>query len=344
MSMLGMNGFEMQNAVDDGLIVLLGSAAYTTTLPPGSASARSVNVRGDRLESPWIDGVQTGSRKEPSGNRYWFQAFYRTALNGTRNDNNRIGTSRNGLESMVLSFEDNTNKVTLRVAGTVRATAVSFAVSTNTFCRLTMDVIQADGSDVNVYADGDLANAILTYTLTATDISNLAGKANGFFMEGDTITDTFIDDVFAMDPLDGVGVTNIQLIANKTVKPIPFTGDSPTYAQWAGTFADIDELPISDADDISTSTVDDASTFTHSGATEGDVSFCQTKWRTTRGDTSAGQNLQIRIRNGVTDKDETITSAPAAGNIIQHHQTAADGTAWDQTKFNPTEFGPVART
>ena len=173
MGILGANGFEAQTLVDDGVVTLAGSPAYSTTVPAESASARSLNISSDTIESPWIDGVQAGgSRNESSGTQYWFHGYYRTNSNDGRNDFNRFGTSRNGAESILLTFEDNTNKPVIRVAGIGRATAVSFSISTNLFTRFHIHVTQVDGGAVLVYADGNLADPVVSYTLTATDISH----------------------------------------------------------------------------------------------------------------------------------------------------------------------------
>lgn len=343
MGIMGMNGFEAQRLEDDGVIQVSGTSAliYDTRVPVGSASLRSLEANGNVGVQPWISGEQAGgTRIEPSGNEYWFHFEWQPDNNN--NANNRIGVSRNQTQVVTIGKTTTDGFVTIYVANVLRATGtVPFA--TKRFNRVHVFVNQVAGGNVEVYFEGDLVTPVLTYTLVAGDISALPGKPDEFYLDGGRTGVSYIDDVFAMDPNDGIAPTNINDLANASVQPSYIDGNG-FYTDWTGDFTDIDEVPADDADFIEATAINQASTFDCGNTTRDNVFFVQTKWRMTRTGTTAGSNVQIRQRLGVTDLDETITTAPGSGNVIQHHDTDATGAAWSVAGFNGSQFGPVSRT
>ena len=345
MGIMGMNGFEARRLEDDGVIQISGTSPliYDAQVPVGSASLRSLEANNNVGVQPWISGEQAGgTRIEPSGNEYWFHFEWQpTSATGALGAN-KIGVSRNQSQVVTISKANSTNFVQIYVANGLRATGtVPFAI--NRFNRVHVFVNQVVGGNVEVYFEGDLVTPVLTYTLVAGDIAALPGKPNEFYLDFGRSGVSYLDDVFAMDPNDGVAPTNINDLANASVQPSLIDGNG-FYTDWTGDFTDIDEVPADDADFIEATAINQASTFDCGNTTRDNVFFVQTKWRMTRTGTTAGSNVQIRQRLGVTDLDETITTAPGSGNVIQHHDTDATGAAWSVAGFNGSQFGPVSRT
>lgn len=343
MGIMGMNGFEAQRLEDDGLIYIsgVGSPLYNTAVPVGSSSLRSLRTNQQVLVQPWISGEQAGgTRIEPSGAEYWFHFEWQPSSSSS--NNNRIGVSRNQTQVITISKAATTNFVQIYVANVLRATGtVPFAI--NRFNRVHVFVNQVAGGNVEVYFEGDLVTPVLTYTLVAGDIAALPGKPDEFYMDFGRSGIGYLDDVFAMDPNDGVAPTNINNLANASVEPSLIDGNG-FYTAWTGDFTDIDEVPANDGDFIEATAINQASTFDCTDTARDNVFFVQTKWRMGRTGTTAGVNVQIRQRLGATDLDETITTAPGSGNVIQHHNTDATGATWSVAGFNGSQFGPVSRT
>jgi hypothetical protein len=344
---LGAQGFEAWRAEDDGLA---GPAVpgYTAFVPVGSASVLAVgifNIGALYVSSPWKSGEIAGSTpREPSGTRYWFH--YQIAQDSFP-ENGEFGCGRSGVPGITLGLRPGAGgqgEVAIRVAQIERARTVGLGLNLNAYYRLHVLVDEQDGGDVEVYLEGDLNTPILTYTLDATDISNLPGKPNEFWWSTQGgFPSMWVDDLFALDPDTGTTVPSIQVLANASIQGTRVDGDG-FYTQWNGDYTDIDEVPASDSDYIDATAVDQASTFTAQDASQSNVYFAQTKLRMIRSGTDAGVQMQVRIREGGVDKDEAITTAPGSGNVIQQHHTAPDGTNWSKAKFDASEFGPVSRT
>lgn len=350
MSILGMNGFEGRDGDLDGLITVSGNTQYTTTVPTGG-SQRSLQLQLDIHRMPWFSGeINTATYNEPSGSEYWFHYHQLWISNANNNDAIILGVSRGGSEVITYSHEDTTGEPTIRVAGVVRATASGATPSSGNWVRYHIHVEgHATGDTISLYADGVLTTPILTYTLIGADETSLAaiGKPNEFYAEGSTASSTHIDNVFALDPNDGVAPTNINLLTDAHIEPSTLNADSATYTDWSGSYTDIDEVPPNDTDFISSTTVNEVSTFGHTTVSNPLVLFAQTKWRVTRTGTVAGSNMQIRkasISTPATFADESSHVAPGDGNVLAQHHTAPDGSSWSKTLFDDTEFGPVSRT
>ena len=346
MSIMGLNGFEYGfnvNFEDDGLIVTGGGVGEQNFgTPAGSAStvrAIFLNMLGP-CHQPWVSGEQAGGTPNTaSGTVYWWHMYLQWS------NFNTLGYAGSGIgvtEGVTLSTGAG-GTVQLRVGGLDRGAESAAVLSLSAWHRFHVKIDHQTGGDVEVYLDGDLTTPIITYTLIAADITNLTGKGSGFWWQADGVTAVYCDDCFSLDPADAIGVTDIELLANASVQGISITGNG-NYQQWNGDYTDIDEIPASDVDYIDVASIDQAATYAVENASQAAVHFVQSKWRMTRTGSSAGVQAQVRIRNGATDKDETITAAPGSGNIIQHHHTAPDGSAWNKTKFDASEFGMVSRT
>lgn len=345
MSLLCILGCERQNVLRDRITVAAGTFTYSTTVPVGSKSSRSIGGSGASGRRPWYDG--NGTAQSPVGNTYWFHYQYVTGSNTASNDELRLGVGRNGTQGICVSAEDTTNKVALRIGSTLLGTATSEAFSADavSFKRVHVFVDHVNGGQVRVYTNGNLSAAVITYTLTGTDITNLTGKPNEFHfvMKGGDGSGRF-DDVFALDP-DGStsGVTDINQLLSVSVQPIPFTGNG-SYTAWTGTFADIDELPPSDTDFIEATAVGQAETFTHGGTDQARVYGVAINARVTRTGTTAGSNIAFRMRQSSTDSDTSDFAAPGDGDVSHIFQTKVGGGTWTPSDLLATEFGVVART
>jgi hypothetical protein len=350
MSIIGANGFEAGNIQADGLIGYGSPAFQPFGTPPGSASTYRCAIGNSNasapLRQPWVNGEQAGGTpREPSGNTYWWQM--RVLLPGGGSTIRRFGAARGGTPGVQVNVEAD-ETVQIYVGGNARGAASTFTVTINVWHTFHVFVNHIDGGDVEVYVDGDLVNPIATYTLDeggSSDLTNMGGKPNEFWWNNNSNSSQLIfDDCFALDPNDATGVVDIEEVVNASFQQVILDGNGFYQQQVSGDYLDLDEIPFSDADYIDFNNTNLAATFTIDNAAQPAVHFVQTKARITRTGTDAGSNLQMRLRSGGTDKDETTTVAPGAGYIIQQHHTAADAGAWDATKFNATEIGLITRT
>lgn len=340
---LGSRGFECRNTTRDRLIVTSGSFTYeTTNLPPNSQSGTTLAGQNSTFRAPWYDGV--GGQNEPSAEQVWFHARYYTILNNANNDGLRIGIGRDGTEYISISTEDSTNRITIRVAGTVRATSASAALSLSTWARFHVHITGDDAGDqVLVYMDGDLATPVVSYTLIGADATALSsvGLPNEFLVTMKLDSGSRIDDLIAWDPLDA-GFPGINYFASCGIAGIVFTGDG-AETDWSGSYTDIDERPASDADKIVAANVGDESSFTKPAISADNVFSVQVFARVTRTGTGAGSNLKVKINDG-TDFDEVTVAAPGDGDISVIFDTAPDGLAWSPVKYDATRVAFVAET
>ena len=344
-ALLRMVSCSLRNFAFEGINSLAGSPAYNTDVPAGRSNAtlaRSISGgTSAQWHVPWVDGEQTGSLKTPSGTNYWMMFHVKHTANTSQNDFARWGFGRNSGFALVISMVDTTGAVSLRLPVSGVVATSSDVIPINTWTRVHIEVDHQTGGAVNVYLDGDVVTPVLTYTLTATDITNLGGLPNGFHFTHPSSQTTRICDVFAIDA-DASGYTDIQLYAEAQVAAEVPDGEG-TDQQWTGAYTDVDSLPP-DANEITTNSVDQARTFTINDSTDDRCYYVQTHAKMTRTGTGAGSNCQIRLRDGATVLDETTTAAPGSGYVIQPHQTAPDGGAWTTAKANAAEHGVVTRT
>lgn len=339
---LGIHSFSNRNTDRDRLTILAGTATYdTSNLPPGSGSTTSMGGSGLAFRAPWYHG---GSTREPSGEAFWLMARYYNTVNTTGNDSLIIGVGRNGTEYVSVSAEDSTNKITIRIAGTVVATAASAAFSLSTWERIHLHFGGDDVGDVvSVYRDGDLATPVVTFTLTNTQAIALAaigGKPNEFYAatKSGAGGDRF-DDFIAMDPADP-GFEGIAFYGEFAVKDLRFNANSAVSGeqQWSGGFGNIDEVPPSDADKITASAVGNVSMFLKAAIGEDNVFGVKITARVTRTGTAAGTQIAILSRDGVDEESVTI-AAPADGDVTAIFENHPDTTPYSPTSFDANRFG-----
>ena len=248
MSIMGMNGFESRafaaNTTDATAMDRISGAAAavysSTVLPDGSPSVWSLVVQNQALTMPWYND-ESGTLNEPVGTFWLHGQWYQTG----GNPNQQFGACSSGLEYVTLSAVNVTGELTIRVAGSVVATAVA-AIPLSQYSRWMVECAFTGGSPtagdtIKVYLAGliDEGQEFLSYTLTGTDVTNLlavgSGKANGFYVRA-TFTQTFFDDLWAMDTgasvtanTDGdtTGGTTFTSAGAAFLTSIPNTGGTP---------------------------------------------------------------------------------------------------------------------
>jgi hypothetical protein len=338
---LGICGFEGQATAYDRITVSSGTAAYDAVSVPPGGSLYSCGGNGLSLRIPWHRD-DTAGRWEPAACHVWMHASYITNVNTTNNDGLRIGLGSNGAEYITISAEDLTNKVTIRIAGTLRATAASGAFSTGTWERLHLFIEgQSTGDVVSVYMDGNLSTPVVTYTLVGADQTALAavgsGKPNEFYMiakSGDS-TGRW-DNLFALDA-DDVDMPNIDELLEPSVAPRRPTGDG-TEQDWSGSYTDIDDVPASDADKCTSTAVGDESTFTHAAIAEDNVYAVKQILRVTRSGTDAGSNIALRSRSATDVASQTVP-APGDGYVQWIWEADPDDQPWSPVTFDAARLG-----
>jgi len=248
MSIMGMNGFESRafaaNTTDaTAMDRISGTSAANynnTTLPDGSPSAWCLIVQNQALTMPWYND-ESGTLNEPIGTFWLHGQWYQSG----GNPNQQFGACSSGLEYVTLSTVNTTGELTIRVAGTVRATSTA-QIPLAQYSRWMVECAFTNGSPaigdtIKVYLAGliDEGQEFLSYTLTGTDVTNLlavgSGKANGFYARA-TFTQTFFDDLWAMDTgasatanTDGdtTGGTTFVSAGASFLTSIPNTGGTP---------------------------------------------------------------------------------------------------------------------
>lgn len=341
---MGVLGFGERNLDRNRITLLGGGLSYeTVTLPSGSPSTTALTGSGS-WRRPWFDD-ETAGAFSPSGAEFWFHLRFKPGVNNTGNDTRVLGVGRNGTEYISISSEDTTNKVTIRIAGTLRATATSAAFSLSIYERIHVHVGGASTGDVvDVYANGDLSAPIVTYTLVGADQTALAaigGLPNEWRFTHNSTTNDNVDDLWCLDPNDPDAI-GIQFLIGSGVKEVLVDGDGPE-ADWLGTFADIDERPCVDADKITAGSVGDESSFTKPAIGEDNVFCFRFGARVTRSGTVAGSNLTLGILAGA-DTDGATVPAPGDGDVETTYQVGADGLPWSATSYDATRVAFRAET
>lgn len=335
---LGGRGFSCRDASRDRLTVLVGFVTYdTSNLPPESLSSTSAGGSSLTFRAPWYNDVTAG-QFEPSGEQVWFHARIYTTLNNANNGNMRVGLGRNGTEYVSVSAEASTNKLTIRVAGTVRATAASAALSLSTWARIHVQITGDDAGDqIHVYTDGDLSTPVVSYTLIGADATALSGvgKPNEFLCATKAAAAERFDDLIAWDPLDPA-FPGIEYFAACSLGDVVPTGNGPETGMTGG-YTEVDERPASDADKITASAVGQETSLTKAATTAPNVFAVQVYARVTRTGTGAGSNLALKINDGTND-DEVIVPAPGDGDVSHIFEAAPDGLAWSPVKYNATRI------
>lgn len=345
---LGICGFEAQNTTRDRITISAGSPLYSTTnLPSGTGSLAAIRGSSISIRVPWYDDGNAGVF-EPSGDEFWFHGrYYNNNSSNASNDALRLGVGSSGTEFITVSSEDNTNLITIRVAGVVRATASLAVWSLATWHRVHIHVEgTSSGDDVHVYLNGNLSSPVVSYTLTGTDASNLAavgtGKPNQFYFVAMPNGSESVDDLVAWDPTDPAARPVAQMLELYLDTRRP-TGNGAEQ-DWTGGYTAIDEVPNSDADKITSTAVDDYSTFTFAASSADNVIAVKVLARVTRTGTDAGANIGLLAINGAGTSEEGAIPAPGDGDVTVVFQQGPGTTDWTTTDFNATRFGVRSRT
>ena len=334
MSTLDMIGFETQSLTHDNITMHSGSAGIydPSPLPVGSQSTRALRQSASIWSKPWPNTV--------SGTRYQFKVSTYYSSSNNNNDTMYVGVGTGSTEQITISAQDSTGLVTIRVNGAVVATAGSKAWSGGVFDNhWLVKVDQQTGGLIEVYASDDLVTPAVTYTLTAPDIATLASIPTGWYVKHkNTDSNSAVDDFFAVDPDNPVGVTDIFDYASFSIKPQVFTGAGNSQ-DWNGTFAEIDDIPFNDSDKISATAPNQKSDFSKDPIGEDQVLCVKMTTRTLRSGTDAGSNIRAYQREGGLELNESAQAAPGSGINEFIFQTARDGGAHDATKYDATTYG-----
>lgn len=362
MSVLGMNGFESYTFTSgtaaarsaaaiqmDKITTLGGTLAYSTTnIPSGTPSLVALaSTSGDVASMPWWNDAG-GSRNEPAGT-YWVHMQVRNSQNGSGNDATRYGTGSDDVEFIVLSTEDSTNNLTLRVGGVVRVTS-GFSAPLSSFTRYMVEFAFTGGTPtagdtIKVYKDGVITagTEVISYTLTAGDQTTLAGigsgKANGFFARsGNTL---YLDDMWAMDTSVATGATDPAQFKDGGIRGAVATGDGGT-TNWTpssgGTsFDDIDLVTDSDYLQATTTAVETQVTKDAVASQAERVGAVKVYANVTQSDTSAGTQIGLGFTDGVTttQKDSLV---PGAGYVTNVYDERSAGVDWTPANYDGADI------
>ena len=353
MSVLGMNGFESYvftsgttaarsaaAVLMDKISTLGGTITHSdTVLPTGSPSqACLVLTINDVASMPWWNDSGS-SRNEPAGT-YWVHMQVRNAGNGGGNDNTRYGTGSDDTEFIVLSTEDSTNNLTLRVGGVVRVTS-GFAPPITSFTRYMVEFAFTGGTPtagdtIKVYKDGIITAGaeVISYTLTSGDATTLAGigsgKANGFFARsGNT---QYLDDMWAMDTSVATGATDPAQFKDGGLRGAVATGDgSPTnWTLSTGTdsYAVIDVVTDADYLQANATAVETRVTKDNIALQAERVGAVKVYANVTQSDVTAGTQIGLGFTDGVTttQKDSLVPGAGYVSNIYDERSAGVDWT------------------
>lgn len=293
------------------------------------------------LRGPWYDDETGGGALfEHPATGGTFHCQLRSDANDNLNDTLLVGVGRSGSALWGISLEDATLHPTIVILGVVKAVAPSFVLSTaGVFHRLhlVMDG-EAENDTWTLYEAGDLTTPIASYVLTATDAANLlaAGRPNEWWFQSGQVK--WIDDVWLLDPNDGVGETNINRLLSGGIRGAAVNADTAT-ADWAGSFADIDEIPVSDVDGINTVLPAQTSLFGKAAlsGTAPTIAAVKVNVRITRSDTLAGQNLAVIMDDGAEDARQV--AAPGDGWATVHFHEDPSAVAWTPASYDAADLG-----
>lgn len=339
MSILYMTGFEGGDLLMDNVTTVAGAPSYSTSvLPAASPSSRSLSLGfSQSIRIPWIDDV-TGTRKEPNTS-VWFHSQFRFA---SMQSANIVGLGRNGVELVTLSWTVGTGFITLRINGVVVSTSLT-TQSINTYRRLMFHISAFTAGTINVYVDGNLSTPIITHSFVGS-----INKPNEFYaLTAAASSPNYIDDIWALDPSDGVGVTNASDIKDSGIRGQTVNGNGPTQ-QWTATpavspYTAIDDIPPSDVDYISSTSVGQKSNFTKPnllGSAE-KIAAVKIMARVGQSDASAGTKIGMGFEVGGSNNRVDITT-PGAGYISNVYNTHPTDPNWTPTNYDSTELSVVS--
>lgn len=189
------------------------------------------------------------------------------------------------------------------------------------------------------YINGDFGTPDVEYS---GNTSTVIDSPFTDFIFGSSVLNAnyYIDDVVIMNPTDGDGLVDINMMTNPVIKIVMPTGDGAKSDQVSGTYADIDELPPSGSDYIRYDAIGQESTFTFP-AQNGMVQILgKTVWsRIFRNDNAAGENIEMQIYEGGNEVYSSILPAPSDGSAEWTFETDVDGNPYNQSQFNSEQAG-----
>lgn len=331
---------------------LSGSAWASSSDVPGDSEATTSVTNGGTDSTwvrPWYDsGTPSGAGQTPSGTNYAvvYRAKYGDAsFTDAGLADARLGAGRSGSEGVCVGVEVSTGNATLYVAGTKVDTSEEAEWGPAAWERVFIVVDHQDGGEIAVYFDADTSEAVLSYTLTSSDVTALGGLPDQFYFELDGGT-WYVTDTIAVDMDDGSGIVSVESLLTASVAA-PAVDGGGTYQDGTGDYTDVDERPPSNVDSIEFSSPNDAHTisFADLPASVDHVFWVQTLMGVMiqSGNAANSDYYDLRAENGVNEREIGTFTGPSDGDAVGIWPTDANSADWTVDEFNATNFGIVAR-
>ena len=343
MSIIGLCGFGGKSLGYDNITLISGNFLWNSTPVPNSSTSGVLRASSSTTPGfgriPW-EGAAT--------DEFWLHAHFFKNANNARNDQLRIGWANGSTDLGWVSLQDTTLEWQIIIDGTVEATSSGEAASIQTWYSVLVHVVMATptGGSVDVYIDGDLATAVVSFS-GDTD-PNSDTNADAFYF-GVSENSSYIANLVAMDPTDATGITDENQLLNVGITNVAPDADV-NYTAWSpdtgGTgYTQIDEAPASDSDYVQATATSQRATFSMASVGSPAVVLAA-KWcsRMTRTGTDAGANVSVTRRLSSTDYDETAVAAPGAGYVYELWDQKPGGGNWTATDIDNTEFGVLSVT
>ena len=335
-----MVGFETRNEEDEGLFIFDTSLTFTTStadLAPqtkGEVYAYAPLSRGyakpltHSVSECWVSALVHG-----------YNVASDCALGLLKSP--AVGTNSSNREFTGVFMQDNTMRV--KVGASTKTSAVNVPVGNWTRVHIHISGRVA-GSTVRAYFGGDLSSPVLEYTLDASDEAALA--AGDFDQLYFMSSATYFDDIYAIDPSDGVGLTNINRAKALSVvlrKPI---ANGAGFSFSSGTFADVDETPTNFDDYVEATAVGQALDLEFEDLDPAQVvGALEVVYRTQLADSTAGDKFDISIDNGSTNNVlHTNVTIPGDSYVRKLIHEAADGGSLEVSKINASTLKAVTKS
>lgn len=340
MSILAMTGFETGNEPDEGIIVHDNPLTFSTNAAfqaPQSNGSTVVYVSPDSgyskllahsVSECWLSALVNSY----SASGDFALGFYKSPIIGSTATNREF----------VGVYSDNT---TMRIRVGASTKTATFSVGVDTWRRIHIHITgRSAGDTVSVYVGGDLTTPVLEHTLDATDAAALsAGDFDHmYFMAGQS----YLDDIYAIDPNDGVGLTNINRAKALSVvlrRPIANGAD---YTFSTGTYADLDETPTNLNDYVEATAVGQVLDLEFEDLDPAQVvGAIEIIYRTQLAASTAGDKFDISIDDGTTNNVlHTNVTIPGDAYVRRLLHEAADGGSLEVSKVNASTIKAVTKS